>query len=74
MELERLEDSIFGYGLWRRPTSAGGYEYWTDENAIGYSFWNDALDNPLLIFEILDREGSLESWLEVYRMRLTGIL
>lgn len=64
--LERLEDSVTGYGLWRKPTGAGGYEYFTDEVPCGYSFWNEALDNPIMVFEVLDREGSLNNWLKLY--------
>jgi hypothetical protein len=65
--LERLSDSVTGYGLWRKPTPVGGYEYWTDDNAIGRKAWDDALDDPTLIFDILDREGTLEQWLDYYK-------
>lgn len=66
-ELERLPDSVNGYGLWRRPTVVGGYEYWTDDNSIGRKAWDDSLDDPVLIFDILDREGSLDNWLKYYQ-------
>lgn len=65
-ELERLEDSVMGYGIWRKPTPVGGYEYYTDDCGIGRRFWNDAIDDPRLVFEILDREGSLQRWLDSY--------
>lgn len=66
-ELERLPDSVTGFGLWRRPTAAGGYEYITDDCGIGRKAWNEAIDDPILIFDILDREGSLDKWLNCYR-------
>ena len=65
-KLERLKDSVMGFGLWRKPTEAGGYEYYTDDCGCGRVFWNDAIDDPRLVFEILDREGSLQNWLDSY--------
>jgi hypothetical protein len=68
--LERLWDSeVTGFGLWRQPTGAGGYRYWTDDNSIGRVAWDDAIDDPLLVFDILDREGSLENCLKLYYER-----
>ena len=65
--LERLPDSIFGWGFWREDNKAGGYTYWTDDNAIGRRFWDDCVDDPRLVFEILDRQGTLEKWLSLYK-------
>jgi hypothetical protein len=65
-DLERLDDSVTGFGLWREPTEAGGYRYYTDDNSLGRVFWDEALDDPRLVFEILDREGSLHDWLNSY--------
>ena len=69
VDLERLEDSITGFGLWRKPTEAGGYRYYTDDNAIGRACWDDVIDDPLLVFDILDRDGVLDAWLKVYYQR-----
>jgi hypothetical protein len=64
--MERLEDSFTGFGLWREPSEAGGYRYYTDDCGCGRVFWDDALDDPRLVFEILDREGTLGQWLKIY--------
>jgi hypothetical protein len=42
------------------------YRYYTDDCGCGRVFWDDAIDDPRLVFEILDREGSLEGWLKIY--------
>lgn len=66
MTLERLRDSVMGYGLWREPSEAGGYRYYTDDCGCGRTLWDDAIDDPRLVFEVLDREGSLQAWLDSY--------
>lgn len=65
-KLEKMEDSVTGYGLWREPSEAGGYRYYTDDCGVGRVVWDDVLDDPRLIFEVLDRQGSLQNWLDAY--------
>lgn len=64
--MERLKDSIFGWGLWQEDNGAGGYTYWTDDVSCGRRVWDDCLDDPRLVFEILDRQGVLYKWLAIY--------
>ena len=64
--MERLKDSVTGFGLWREPSGGGGYTYYTDDCGCGRVCWDGAMDDPRIVFEILDREGSLENWLGVY--------
>jgi len=65
-ELERMEDSVVGYGLWRKLEDHGGYSYWTDEIPCGFMFFDEGLADPRMIFEVLDRQGSLHQWLDSY--------
>jgi len=65
-ELERMEDSVVGYGLWRKQEAHGGYSYWTDEIPCGVMFFDEGLTDPRMIFEVLDRQGSLHQWLVSY--------
>lgn len=64
--MERMKDSVTGYGLWQKSEPHGGHSYWTDENAIGFCFYDEGLTNPLMFLEILDRKGELQKYLEYY--------
>lgn len=66
---EPQEDSVVGHGLWRQPSEAGGYRYLTDDCGCVRVFWEEAIDNPLLVFEVLDRNNALDLWLHLYYKR-----
>lgn len=68
-EWERQEDSVTGFGIWKQPSEAGGYRYLTDASGCGHIYWEDAIDDPLLVFELLDRDDTLHLWLHTYYKR-----
>jgi len=56
-QVEYLGETKQGYGLWRKKEPHGGWSYWTDEVAPYILVFDEALDNPMSMFEALEHLG-----------------
>lgn len=63
---------VTGYGLWSRSDGVGGTEYLTDSCGCGHIVYNETFNDPLIVLEILERQGTLDKYVAKVKEKYNG--